>query len=189
MRSARMRWRLAVIGGLFLAGCASLPAERARPQYAPRIVDREYSVVWATLLAALRNEGAFVSAADQQQGTIETPFRARPGTTVRTRGLYQTDTRNTEVQVRYTVRATALGPEKTEVSLVTDVQYLDRASGWVQTTDDGGVAESFWRRFEQDLLYYGMRPETWRPLESPPTSPQAAPRPKGISSGRETPNP
>jgi hypothetical protein len=166
---------------MFLAACVSLPAEKARPQYAPRIVDREYSVVWKTLLAALRNEGAFVTTSDQQQGAIQTAFRARPGTNVRTRGLfYQTDTRNVEVQVRYIIRATALGREKTEVSLVTEIQYLDPASGFVPTTDDGAVAESFWRRLEEDLAYYGMRPETWR---------SGGPSREGASPGQGTAGP
>ncbi len=190
MRSARCGWHVAVVGGLFLAGCVTLPGDRAIPQYAPRIVEREYSVVWKTLLAALKNEGAFVASANQRQGTIETIFRARPGTMVRARGLlYETDTRNIEVQVRYSVRAAALGKEKTEVFLVTHIQYLDRASGWIATTDDGGVAESFWRRFEEDLVYYGMRPETWRSDEPRRAPTPATPGPEGLVPGRETVGP
>ena len=190
MRRARTGWPVAIIGGLLLAGCAKLPGERAIPQYAPRVVDREYSVVWKTLLAALRNEGAVVASADQKQGTIQTAYRPRPGTTVRTQGLfYQTDTRNAQVFVRYKIQATALGPEKTEVSLVTEIQYLERASGWVPTTDDGGVAESFWRRFEEDLAYYGMRPETWRSDEPRRAPVPAAPGPEGVSPGREAAGP
>ena len=165
----------AIAFGQFLAGCVTLPGEVARPDYVPRIVDREYSVAWNALVAALRNEGALLQRTDKQAGIIETFYRIRPGTKVRTRGPFaQVDTQNVEVRVRYSVRANPLGSEKTEVRLRTEVQYLDGAKSWVATTDDGGVAESFWRRFELDLAYYGLRPETWGPQE-----PRRDPGPSG----------
>lgn len=125
-------------------------------------------MVWVTLQAALRNEGALIQSADPASGAIETFSRVRPGTKVWTRGaLAQQGTYNLLVQVRYSVQARPLGSEKTEVRLRTETAYLDRGSGtWVPGTDDGTVTESFWRRFDQDLAYYGARPETWR-LEGP----------------------
>ena len=186
----RLAPNVAAMGlGLVLVGvgCATLPGEIARPDYVPRIVDREYPVVWNTLVAALRNEGALIQAADRQAGTIETAYRPRPGTKVRSRGLFgEADTQNVEVRVRHSVRAHPLGPEKTEVRLRTEVRYRDGLTDWMATTDDGGVAESFWRRFEQDLAYYGLRPETWGPQE-PRRDPEpsvGAPRSDGGPTGR-----
>jgi hypothetical protein len=174
--------------GQFLAGCVTFPGELARPDYVARIVDREYSVTWNTLVAALRNEGAALQAADKQAGIIETAYSSRPGTKVRTRGPFvHVDTQSVQVRVRYSVRANPLGSERTEVRLRTEVQYQDGAKGWVATTDDGGVAESFWRRFHQDLAYYGLRPETWgaqEPRRDPgPSGPTAPGDPEGRAGG------
>jgi hypothetical protein len=74
------------------------------------------------------------------------------------------ETRHPLVHVRYSVRAHPLGPDKTEVRLRTMIQYEDLGTRqWVPTADDGSVVDAFWRRFDQDLAYYGARPETWRP--------------------------
>jgi len=168
-----------------------MPGQESTAVFFPRIVDREYPAVWVTLQAALRNEGALIQTEDQKRGVIETFLRLRPGTKVWTRGSWgEEGTRNPQVQVRYSVQARPLGSEKTEVRLRTQFLYLDRGSGqWVPGTDDGAVMESFWRRFEQDLAYYGARPETWRPEDpgrkvSPPGS-----GPAQGSPGRQAPEP
>jgi hypothetical protein len=157
------------------------------PPFVPRIVDREYAVVWETLQAALRNEGAVGLTGDRERGVIETGYRMSPGTKVLAHGLLRAEeTRDAYlVQVRYSVRALPLGSAKTEVRVRTEVQYLDRAvGGWVRAADDGSLMESFWRRFQQDLAYYGARPETWRP-DAPggATSPAAASPSPGPTGG------
>lgn len=164
-----------------LAGCITLPGEVSAPGFVPRIVDREYRVVWETLQATLRNEGALGVTGDRERGVIETAFRLRPGTKVWAGGLLgEAETRNNLVQVRYAVRARPLGPEETEVRLRTEILYMDRASRqWVRGVDDGTLMDSFWRRFEEDLAYYGMRPETWRPEGAG----REAPHPDGGRSG------
>jgi hypothetical protein len=173
-----------------LAGCVTLPGEPARPDFVPRIVDREYGVVWNTVLAALRNEGAKLASSDRDRGLVETSFQWRDGTRVLGKGLLgQERTRNVPVQVRHSVRTRALGAEKTEVSLRTEVQYLDQGTGtWVRVLDDGTLTESFWRRFEQDLTYYGARPDTWRPDEPRPVPPASSAGPPGAL-GRQAPGP
>ncbi len=172
-----------------LAGCVTLPAHVSSPAFVPRIVDREYGVVWETLQAALRNEGASGLTGDRQRGVIETTYRVRPGAKVVARGLLgEEETRNAPVQVRYSVRAHPLGPEKTEVRLRAEIQRLDPSTRqWVRAADDGSVVDAFWRRFAQDLAYYGARPETWRP-EGPgrETSPPESGRAQGAP-GREGP--
>jgi len=170
-----------------LGGCTTLPGPVSAPVFVPRIVDREYAVVWETLQAALRNEGAVAMTANREKGVIETGYRLRPGLKVVTHGLLgAAETRDAlMVQVRYSVRALPLGAEKTEVRVRTEVQYMDRAvGGWVRTADDGSLMESFWRRFQVDLAYYGARPETWRP-DGPggATSPAAAAPPPGPAGG------
>jgi hypothetical protein len=166
-----------------LGGCVTLPGHVSEPPFVPRVVDREYGVVWQTLQAALRNEGAPAVTANRDRGVIETAYRLRPGTKVLAHGLLgAVETQNAQmVQVRYSVRALPLGPETTEVRVRTEIQYLDRAvGGWVRAADDGSLMESFWRRFQQDLVYYGARPETWRPdTPGEATSPAAAGPPPG----------
>ena len=171
-------WAGAVVAGAVLAGCLTLPGHLPTPEFTPRIVDREYPVVWETLLAALRNEGAQVVRREPEGGVIDTAFRARPGTKVLTRGILgSAEMRQSAVEVRYSVRARPLGPGKTEVRLRTLIQYMDLGTQqWVPATDDGTLMETFWRRFEQDLRYYGAQPETWRPDEGRPTP---APPPAG----------
>ena len=179
-----------LIAGLILTGCVTVPGQMARPGFVPRIVDREYGVVWKTLVAALRNEGALLQVVDQRGGAIETAYRLRPGTKIRARGLLgEEETQNLQVQVRYSVRASPLGPEKTEVRLRTEMQYLNQVSTWVSATDDGGLAESFWRRFEQDLAYYGLQPEKWRPDEPRRDPSRPEPGPEGVLPGRESAGP
>lgn len=182
-RPVTTRWA-ATLAVVLLGGCVTLPGEMSSPPFVPRIVDREYVVVWETLQAALRNEGAVGLTGDRERGVIETAYRVRPGTKVLAHGLLGAEeTRDAFlVQVRYSVRARPLGPGKTEVRLRTDVQYMDRAARqWTRTADDGSLMESFWRRFQQDLAYYGAQPETWRPdaprgVVSPPAAgPSQAP--------------
>ena len=164
LRNGVGRWAPGLAAAV-LAGCVTLPGQVSSTPFVPRIVDREYRAVWQTLQATLRNEGAVGLAGDPERGVMQTAFRIRPGTKVLARGLLgEEETRNNMVQVRYAVQARPLGPQRTEVQLRTEVQYLDRASRmWVRAADDGSLMDSFWRRFEQDLAYYGVRPDTWRP--------------------------
>src|SRR5574341_780793 len=120
-------WLGMAITAALLEGCVTLPGELATPAFTPRVVDREYRVVWVTLLAALRNEGAQIARRDPDGGLIETAFRPRPGTKVVARGILgEQETRHPLVQVRYSVRARPLGHGTTEVRLRTVIQYLDR---------------------------------------------------------------
>ena len=177
LRGGVGRWAPGLAAAV-LAGCVTLPGEVSRTPFVPRIVERDYPVVWETLQATLRNEGALGLSGDPGRGVIETAFRIRPGTKVLARGLLgEEETRNNLVQVRYAVQTRALGPQRTEVHLRTEVQYLDRASRtWIRAADDGSLMDSFWRRFEQDLAYYGARPDTWRPDDPGRKAPRAEPR-------------
>jgi hypothetical protein len=102
--------------------------------------------------------------------------------------LGSAETRHPVVEVRYTVRARPLGPGKSEVRLRTMIQYLDSGTQqWVPAADDGTLMETFWRRFEQDLTYYGARPETWRPDEGRPTPAAPPAGPEEVPPGGSAP--
>jgi hypothetical protein len=135
-----------------------------------RVVPREYGLVWQTLEAALRNEGAQIQRSFADRGEIDTAYRLHPGLKITGPSVIgERETRDAMVQVRYVVRARSLGPASTEVRLRTDVQMLDRTvRTWTRVNDDGALKVAFWRRFEEDLAYYGVRPERWRPEDFRP---------------------
>ena len=171
------RWGLALVVAV-LAGCITLPGQVSRQAFVTRVVDREYAMVWEALQAALRDEGAIALTADHQRGAIETAYRIRPGSKVLARSLlgYE-ETRNPLIEVRYSVRTRPLGPEKTEVRLRTEIQYLDRLAGWVRAAEDGSLADAFWRRLDRDLAFYVARPETLRTNEGGRESSPPQPEP------------